>query len=126
MERPSFDKLRKGFRLMNWIAEFIETAAAAKVCTRIHCTTCGALDFRRDLVRKANDALGISTSTWDDALAGVTAEGLAHLPDDFTRTHIEAIRLVFFELWSNLGDTAFKRRLLAGLSRELCRKWSTS
>ena len=77
------------------------------------------LDFVRALEfasRKHNDARGISTSTWDEPLAGVTAEGLAHLPAEFTRTHIEAIRLVFFELWSNLGDTAFKRIVEAPVS----------
>jgi hypothetical protein len=34
---------REGFPLMNWIDDFFETAAAVKVCTRIHCTTCGSL-----------------------------------------------------------------------------------
>jgi hypothetical protein len=98
---------------MNWIAAFLEAAATAKMCTRIHCTTCGALDFRRDLIRWANDARGTDIPTWDDAIAGATAKGLADLPADLVHTHVEALRLVFFELWSNLGDTTFKKTVEA-------------
>ncbi|HUU25096.1 MAG TPA: hypothetical protein VMW68_05970 [Methyloceanibacter sp.] len=93
----------------NWIAAFLEGAATANLCTRIHCTTCGAIDFRRGLIRKANDAQGTDVPAWNDSLAEGTAEGLAHLPADLIQTHVEALRLVFFELWSNLGDAAFKR-----------------
>jgi hypothetical protein len=31
------------------------------------------------------------------------------MPADLIHTNVEALRLVLFELWSNLGDTAFGR-----------------
>ena len=94
---------------MNWIAEYVEAAGAAKICTRIHCTTCGALNFRQGLVRRASDVAGTNVSTWDDDLAALTAEGLVPMSTDFTCRHIEATRFVFFELWSAIGDTAFRK-----------------
>jgi hypothetical protein len=100
---------------MNWVAEFLETAKAANLCTMIGCTTCGARKFRDGLFRKANDvgALDGDSCRWDGRAAGEIAEALAHLSADFTGRHVKALRLVFFDLWSDLGDPDFEKMVEA-------------
>jgi hypothetical protein len=34
----------------NWLEAYLLDAVSKKLCTKIHCTTCGALDFRRGVL----------------------------------------------------------------------------
>lgn len=43
---------------MNWLSVFLDDAVRRQLCCRIGCTTCGAMEFRRGVIRAANAATG--------------------------------------------------------------------
>jgi hypothetical protein len=83
----------------------VEEAIKRGLCTQIHCTTCGAKEFRQGLWAaiggKSKGDLGpmLGNAT---ALAGLMI-GLKK-KDDYTYEHEKAVRLMLFEIWPHLGN----------------------
>ena len=89
----------------NWLQRYLEDAVERKLCTQIHCTTCGAKEFRegyREQLRRAtgheHGPMFGGASLLAHALAGVT-QGKAAEPE---LDH--AVRLILFEIWPFLGE----------------------
>jgi hypothetical protein len=89
----------------NWLQEYLAEAVAKNLCTRISCTTCGALEFRRGLLKAAARAIhGNSSERLDPGTASTILHALAHLqtPRQSQREMEEAVRMVLFDLWTSL------------------------
>lgn len=89
----------------SWLQHFLEDAVRRKLCTRIHCTTCGAMEFRKGLLHELQKASGLSPSTALPTETGLTiARALAQVrrPDTNEAEVNAAVRLVLFEIWSTL------------------------
>jgi hypothetical protein len=97
-----------------WLEVFLRDSIGATLCTKIHCTTCGAIDFRRGLLA----ALAAVTSQQpilriDRQVALSLCRALSRLPaataeqGDFD----PAVRLVLFELWSSVGEAVTQEEL---------------
>jgi len=107
-----------------WLERYIEEAVANKLCTSISCTTCGAMDFRKGLLRALSHPPAHRTSSRMDAIqARAIASALAgvHVPRE-TQRYEEAIRLILFDIWSTLGEANAD----AELSRALDGTWAGS
>jgi hypothetical protein len=88
----------------NWLQRYLEEAVQRKLCTQIHCTTCGASEFREGYREQLRRATGLEhgpmfggASALAHALAGVTP-GKAAAPE-----LDRAVRLILFEAWPFLG-----------------------
>lgn len=88
-----------------WLQRFIERAMEEKMCVQIHCTTCGARDFRQGLW----SVIG-GKSKGDLGPMFGNAKALAELmvglkkKDGYTYEHEKAVRLMLFEIWPYLGN----------------------
>jgi hypothetical protein len=68
---------------MSTLVKLIEGALEKRWCTRLYCTTCGALDFRRELSKQSK------TEILDD---------LRKLPQEFCERYADVLRLIFVEI----------------------------
>lgn len=68
---------------MSKLSNLINLASEKNWCTRLYCTTCGALDFRRELRKQPNEEI---------------LEDLRALPGDFCDRHADVLRLIFVEV----------------------------
>ena len=68
---------------MSKLSNLINLASEKNWCTRLYCTTCGALDFRSELRKLSNEEI---------------LEDLRDLPETFCERHSEVLRLVFVEI----------------------------
>ena len=100
----------------NWLHEYLDGAVRTDICTKIHCTTCGAEQFRLGLLRQIQMRTGIRTAgrlTAESALA--VGEALAGLQADFSNPTKaeEAIRCILYDAWCVLSDELFQREFVA-------------
>jgi len=65
------------------LSNLINLASEKNWCTRLYCTTCGALDFRSELRKLSNEEI---------------LEDLRDLPETFCEHHADVLRLVFVEI----------------------------
>jgi hypothetical protein len=101
---------------VNWLQQFLDLSVQQDLCTNPRCTTCGAEKFRDGLRAELDSHLNDSTSVnrTDDAFAEI-ARMLADVrPDDRAAFHTqakfeEAVRLIFTDVWSVLGDNRADR-----------------
>ena len=88
----------------SWLQEFIERAVEKKVCVQIHCTTCGASEFREALWKGVGST---TTGTFGPMFgnARVLAQLLVGLEKKrgYTHEHEQAVGLMLFEIWPFLG-----------------------
>lgn len=103
----------------NWLQCFIVDAVSRAVCTEIHCTTCGATEFRQGLLAALALAGGRgSLERIDQGAARLLAVALRELeavgaaPPRFEK----AVRFVLFEVWHALWDEAERHQLEADLA----------
>jgi len=68
---------------MSKLASLIQLAGEKNWCTKLYCTTCGALDFRRKLQKLSNEEI---------------LEDLRALPLDFCERNSDVLRLIFVEI----------------------------
>lgn len=68
---------------MSKLSNLINLALEKNWCTRLYCTTCGALDFRRELRKQSNEEI---------------LEDLRALPGEFCERHADVLRLIFVEI----------------------------
>lgn len=98
----------------NWLHTYLRESVRGKLCTRIHCTTCGALEFRRGVLRALASAMGATPATgMDPASAVQVARALAELePDASDATRLEeAARCLLFDLCRTIGEAEAGRLL---------------
>jgi len=69
--------------IMSKLIDLIEVALEKRWCTSLHCTTCRALDFRRELGRHSKEEI---------------LTDLRKLPQEFCEQHSDVIRLIFVEI----------------------------
>lgn len=87
-----------------WLQRYVEDAIERGLCTQIHCTTCGATEFRRGLWAAIG---GKSKGDLGPVFGNATA--LAQLmvglekKDGYTYAYEKAVRLMLFEIWPFLG-----------------------
>lgn len=101
-----------------WLKDFLEEACRNNMCTKIHCTTCGAMDFRSKLYVKAASAVGIDLHV-QQTIKAVLAEGMRNesvlrelvsqlsllKPDNNIEAKIsDAVRLILYEVWNVAGE----------------------
>lgn len=89
----------------DWLHAFLLEAVNKRLCTKIFCTTCGAMEFRtgvlagleagcddpRSLSRNRDSVMELA-----DALSGVDFQG--EMPDGM----IQALRCLIFDMWSGI------------------------
>jgi hypothetical protein len=98
----------------NWLGLYLHEAVRGKLCTRIHCTTCGARDFRQGILRALAAASGEApASRIDAASAALVAEALAGVePGDTDMVRpLAATRCLVYDLCSALGERDVERLL---------------
>lgn len=104
----------------SWLHEYLVRAVESGVCVQIHCTTCGAGDFRRGLL----DGVAAATARpriarWDGEAAHALVVALGRVrPSVEDEYRIEpAARFVLVDAWQALGGPASEpvlEALLAG------------
>src|SRR5262249_59475481 len=102
-----------------WLQDYLVDAVAKNLCTKIRCTTCGALEFRRGLLKAAAKASGANNfETLDSVSASVILDSLARITAGAHRqTETEgAVRLLLFDLWNSM--------LLQGREHLLAGSWA--
>jgi hypothetical protein len=102
----------------NWLYEYLDRAIRANLCTEIHCTTCGAEQFRLGLLKLIEMQTGLRTYyrlTADAAFA--LAEALARVPGDFSdpARAKAAIRCILYDAWRALQPDTFQREFVPRL-----------
>ena len=97
-----------------WLQEYLTGAVGSNLCTRIHCTTCGAMEFRQGLLSKLARLTGRQgLKRLDHRSAVDIARSLALVqPVGVDRYSFEeAARLVLFDIWYAAEEGARERDL---------------
>ncbi|MEK6299354.1 MAG: hypothetical protein AABO41_01420 [Acidobacteriota bacterium] len=89
----------------NWLQTYLVEAVQKQLCTQIHCTTCGAREFRLGVL----NALAMATDqppqqSFDRQSVVEIARALAEVqpvPDELEKME-DAVRCLLFDLWSGL------------------------
>ncbi len=111
-----------------WLGDYLDTAVERNLCVRVRCTTCAAMEFRSGLYSRALAALGIAPpfdsrrhdrramehipqARNDTRVRLELARQLALLAPDHTRQRqwLDAIHLIFCELWWAAGEAIAER-----------------
>ena len=97
-----------------WLQAYLSEAIRQQLCTKIHCTTCGAMDFRRGLL------VALTATEGRDIPAGFDRVSALAIGRALANVHSiaadackfeEAVRLILFEVWSTLGEMEAEREL---------------
>lgn len=102
--------------MVNWLQYYLEQSVYQNLCTNAGCTTCGATRFRDGLYTELDSRLSRSTSVdrTVDRFSEI-ARMLADVrPNVRTAFHAqakfeEAVRFIFTDAWSALGDATADR-----------------
>lgn len=88
----------------DWLTCYIETAISKKFCTNLYCTTCGATDFRKGLLRAASRAskAGLETHL-NIEIAHTIAKALSGISAQHELEWVSAVRLIIVDLKEALG-----------------------
>ncbi len=89
----------------NWLQAYLIDATNRKLCTQIHCTTCGAMEFRRGVLHALTSATGQPLRQHFDRESSIEiARALSRVtPDDNALLSLEqAVRCLLFDLWSGI------------------------
>lgn len=111
----------------NWLQAYLLEAVGDTLCTKVHCTTCGAMEFRNGVLGALSMATGQPLRQHFDreanfeiarALAGVkpTADVPGNLED--------AVRCILVDLWSGMPllDNEIEAVLVGSWAGELLSK----
>ncbi len=80
----------------NWLENLIIDAVERNLCTQIHCTTCGAMEFRNAFSKLSRqNANGESTVT---SLSNSIIQALQQIPYNADHRWIQPMRFVIYEL----------------------------
>ncbi len=105
-----------------WLADYIADAVARNVCTRLNCTTCGALEFRTAIRQRATAILAGATQSKKSEMHSVIAEALSRIPRP--KCHLDeyehAVRCLIYDLWCSTLPLLFDR----DIAPQLAGTWS--
>ncbi len=97
-----------------WLQDYLTGAVGRNLCTRIHCTTCGAIEFRQGLLSeltRVTSRQGLEKLDHRSAVEIARSLALVH-PVGVARYRVEeAVRLVLFDIWYAVGEEARERDL---------------
>ncbi len=91
----------------SWLGLYLRDAVCRRLCAGIHCTTCGAQDFRRGVLRAlATVSDEVPASRRDSTRAARVALALASVePDDADIVRmLEATRCLVYDVCNLLGE----------------------
>jgi hypothetical protein len=94
-----------------WLKTYLEDAVRRDLCTKLGCTTCGAIDFRRGLLRAYGSATGYPDVEFFDpvnALGMIGALAALDPPTDLDWKITAAVRCILFDVWSVLGPATVR------------------
>ncbi len=109
----------------NWLHAYLVAAVGRNLCTRIHCTTCGATEFRHGLLRALATATNRPPSrTYTPQVAVDVARALADTrPSDAEAIQLEeAGRCVVFDICSAIGEVEAEQLLGQGWGGDVLRR----
>ena len=88
----------------NWLKAYLVEAVGKNLCTKIGCTTCGAIKFRGGVLSALSMATGKPIQYFDRETNIEIARALAEIKptDDPTRDVEDAVRYLLVELWSGM------------------------
>ncbi|MFC1805392.1 hypothetical protein ACFL09_00230 [Planctomycetota bacterium] len=89
-----------------WLADYLDDAVARRLCVKVFCTTCGAMEFRQGLYARAASAVGLPFGDREDVrvLSELIGQLASLNPDgERGRRWLSAVRLIFCEVWSSVG-----------------------
>lgn len=102
----------------NWLHEYLDGAVRSNICTEIHCSTCGAKQFRQGLLDQVQIQTGIRVAgrlTTAEALAlGEALGGVKAEFSDLAKAK-EAIRCVLYDVWRVLPKVIFQEEFVPRL-----------
>lgn len=87
----------------DWLSPIITDAVTRPLCTTIHCTTCGASEFRQNVLQAMQKIAGDPTAlVFPMVFARTLARGLANLRPDTEQASafFDPTRLLLYEIWS--------------------------
>jgi hypothetical protein len=98
----------------NWLQQYSPESINKNLCTKIMCTTCGALEFRTGLMAGLARATGLPLTPELDldrarVLAGALT-GVSPMKDHSTELE-GAVRLILFEIWRMIGTVVAEREI---------------
>ena len=99
---------------LDWLEAYLLEALREGLCTDVHCTTCGALEFRQGLLRALTRFTGTQRHTVIDRQSAVLVTvGLSqvHPPAQQSSQLEAAVRLVLCDIWDGLGEKTADREL---------------
>jgi hypothetical protein len=89
----------------NWLQTYLVEAVRRSLCTKIYCTTCGAMEFRRGVLVALTEATGLAPRQKmnHEAAIEITRALGAVTPDGTEGQTLEpAVRYLLFDLWSDI------------------------
>ena len=95
----------------NWLHEYLDGVVRANICTEIHCTTCGAEQFRQGLLNQVQTHTEIQVADrLTTAAALAVGEALGGVGAEFSDSAKaqEAIRCVLYDVWRVLPKDIFQ------------------
>jgi hypothetical protein len=88
----------------NWLHQYLSAAVGLRVCAKIHCTTCGAYDFRNGVYRALERSRGATRPLDKSGAAREVVIALAQLVPDAQEWMMQirfkdAVRCLLYDLW---------------------------
>ena len=109
----------------NWLQYHLVRVVRAGLCAKIHCTTCGAVEFRRGLLDSLATAMGKNTLRHlDRECAHEMLCALTKVRPESGEQHAlfeEPVRCILFDLWSSgaVAESGMELQLLGSWSGEV-------
>ena len=101
-----------------WLKQYLEESNRRSLCTKIRCTTCGASEFRRGLLRAyaaATSHAQTETLDYETALGIANALTVIEQPTNGNEKMTKAVRCILHDLWSAFWpNAATLRSVLVG------------
>lgn len=107
----------------DWLELYLIDAINAKLCTTIHCPTCGAQDFRKGLLQEHSRIFNKATpATMVEAAEDIARclRSVSCPKPDLEEAMESAIRLILFDIWDALGRLNAEEKI----QTILLRSWS--
>ena len=99
---------------LDWLETYLLESVQKGLCTNVHCTTCGAQEFRHGLLRALARTTGTQRRTVIDIQSAILITvGLSqvHPPSQQSPQLEAAVRLILCDIWDGLGETTADREL---------------
>jgi hypothetical protein len=111
----------------DWLSDYLRDCTARSVCTRIHCTTCGALEFRSGLAK----GLGLKFTprryvAFERTEVLEIANSLGGVPAPMCNLSawVEAVRFIIMTIWTGIPilDQEVEKQLVGSWAGEVLQR----